>query len=95
VVRVSLAAEPGFGMILAAPARTAGLDTPFGRLLLDPAQLQVHASGIVPRSGRLDASLAVPSNPALVGTTITMQAIGATPTSPLRLGAAATFTVGP
>jgi hypothetical protein len=93
-VRVSLAAEEGPGIILAAPRQTAGVDTPLGRLLLDPAGVVPFASGFVPRTCRFDAWLTVPASPALVGTSIAMQAVGATPSLPLRLGAAATFTVG-
>jgi hypothetical protein len=94
-VRISVAAEEGLGGVLAAFSFGPGTLTPLGTLLLDSATAFTLATGDADRERRIDASFQVPNNPALVGFTIALQAVGAAASSPLLLGSAIPLTVQP
>jgi hypothetical protein len=52
---------------------------PFGVLRLDPANLNLAASGLLDSQGRAFISFSVPSNPALIGATAVWQALVTSP----------------
>jgi pimeloyl-ACP methyl ester carboxylesterase len=88
--RLSVAAEPGPCGILASPAfAQAPIQTAFGLLLLEPAGLELAWSGAAGTDRRFDVVLDVPTDPALGGVTVPVQAFGACRDAGLALGAAA------
>jgi Platelet-activating factor acetylhydrolase, isoform II len=88
-VRASAGMEPGLGgLAAAAGALTAPLPTPFGELRLEPASAYVFAGGVVDTSRRLDATIVVPNDPALVGAVVSLQAFGPARGAALLLGGA-------
>ena len=66
----------------------AGLPTPFGMLMLDPATAFTWAVGMDPRGRRMDVPLAVPSTAALVGLSLAMQPLAPTAAAPFGFGSA-------
>ncbi|MGA1523464.1 MAG: hypothetical protein ACO4CZ_05800 [Planctomycetota bacterium] len=87
--RLSVGAEPGLCGILAAPAfAQAPIQTAFGVLLLDPAGLELAWSGTAGSDRRFDVVIDVPTDPALGGVTVPVQAFGASRDAGLVLGAA-------
>lgn len=84
--------EPGLGGLGAAGGPLmAPLATPIGDLRLDPAS----AYGVVDASRRIDAAIAVPNDPSLVGAIVAQQAFGPSRTVSLQLGSAIALGVTP
>lgn len=95
-VRASAGMEPGLGGIGAAGGPLqAPLPTPIGDLRLDPASAYVFVGGVVDASRRIDASIAVPNDPSLVGAIVALQAFGPARTAALQLGGAIALGVTP
>lgn len=95
-VRASAGMEPGLGGIAAAGGPlVAPLATPFGDLRLDPASAYLFVGGVVDASRRIDAPIAVPNDPSLVGAIVSLQAFGPAGISPLQFGGAIAATVTP
>ena len=86
--RMSVAAAPGISVILVADQLVAGLPTPLGMLMLDPATAFTWAVGMDPRGRRMDAPLAVPSTATLVGLSLAMQPLAPTAAAPFGFGSA-------
>lgn len=89
---VSLAGEVGLGaLFLGAPG--AGLATPFGRLLLDPASLVFVRAGAVPANKLLPMFLSIPADATLLNVKFALQGFGQSselaPVKGLRLSAIA------
>ena len=95
LTRVSVAAASGSLAILVADALTTGLPTVYGTLLLDPAVAFAWAIGSASRGRRMDAVLAVPNAPSLIGLSMAMQPLAPTSSAAIRFGDATAFVVGP
>lgn len=93
--RLSVAAEPGPGGVLAAPALAPATPTPFGDLLLTGAEAFVAVVGVADAGRRIDGGVAVPNDPVFAGLTLALQAFGAAVGRPLALGNAVAVTVAP
>ncbi|MBM3974931.1 MAG: hypothetical protein FJ301_12620 [Planctomycetes bacterium] len=88
--------EPGLGGLGAAGGPLmAPLATPIGDLRLDPASAYVFVGGVVDASRRIDAAIAVPNDPSLVGAIVALQAFGPSRTVSLQLGSAIALGVTP
>ncbi|MCU0865365.1 MAG: hypothetical protein MUC36_16400 [Planctomycetes bacterium] len=86
-LRASAGMEPGLGAIAAALSAPVGpLPTPFGVLRLDPSLAFLLQVGVVGNERRLDTTIAVPADPALVGAPLALQALGPTIAAPLQFG---------
>lgn len=95
-MRASGGMEPGIGGIAAAfAAPTAPLPTPFGDLRLDPTSAFVLAADVVGAGRRLDAAIALPPAPPLLGLPLGLQTLGPTRTQPLWFGNAIGLAVVP
>lgn len=94
-VRISVAAEPGLGGVLAALSLGPPTLTAVGTLLLDSGTAFTLATGDADRERRIDASFQVPNNPALIGFPLALQAVGRSATEPLVLGTAIALTIQP
>jgi dienelactone hydrolase len=95
LTRVSVAAASGSLAILVADGLTTGLPTVYGTLLLDPAVAFAWAIGSASRGRRMDAVLAVPNAPSLIGLSMAMQPLAPTSSAAIRFGDATAFVVGP
>ncbi len=91
--RISVAAVYGVGGVLGAAQLVGGLPTPFGTLYLEPSSAFAVAVAPSSQDGRIDVQLSVPSNPALVGMSISLQGLGAATNDPVLLGSALEITV--
>ena len=95
-VRASAGMEPGLGGLAAAAGPlVAPQPTPFGDLRLDPTSAYLFVGGIITASRRLDASIQVPNDPALVGLVVSLQAFGPGPGAAVQLGGAIAVAVAP
>ena len=94
-MRFSAAFEPGLGAMVAAPALSPAVSTPFGDLLVDPFQLAVVAIGVVGTERRLDLLVQLANDPLLIGLELAVQSFGTTVTQPLWFGSALKLTVQP
>ena len=92
--RISVACEPGFGGVLVALGRSAGLPTPFGTLLLDPASVSLLSVGMASAGSRVDTMFEVPADPELIGFSLAFQALGDMLLSPVAFGSAISVEVG-
>ncbi len=84
--RLSVAAEPGLGGVLAAFSSAGPVPTPIGDLRLDPATAFVAVLGVAGAARRIDGQATVPNDPAFLGLRIAMQAVGIGRGSTLTLG---------